>query len=318
MKYTFAAALFVAVLNATETETEAERRRPVLYNADYNCPVKAFLKLENLDTDDYQALSASCKMDILWERVTRSKVVERFFTGNDLKGFFEDDINLSYDTVSDTQPIGVVKRLFPRGVVTQVEFIPSYGSRYTGVFRGARNAIMRMSEFVMTEPEAPKTTPALEVKFLRDGMSSANLMTQFAFDGQPSFNHFKNRQSNIIKEMENECSRETYGKKLAEGTNHIGARSVMEMAEFDQHGKKEKNPHWPFMIEVEPYDAYGWTDKYQNDFHEQLQVLPQDTVVWKMYGYDCPPELDKELGCPEQLIGWLVSRSKTTSSLWAD
>ena len=36
--------------------------------------------------------------------------------------------------------------------------------------------------------------------------------------------------------------------------------------------------------------------------------------MFKIFGYDCPPELD----CPELHIGWLVSRSKTTSSLWGD
>lgn len=118
--------------------------------------------------------------------------------------------------------------------------------------------------------------------------------------------------------MDNECSRETYGKKLAEASNFIGAWSVMEMAKFDQHGVPEEYPNWPFMVEVEPYDVYGWTDKYQNDFNEQLQVLPKDTAVWKLFGYDCPPELDAELGCPEQLIGWLVTRSKTTTSRWGD
>ena len=91
---------------------------------------------------------------------------------------------------------------------------------------------------------------------------------QFAFDGQPSFNYFKNRVTNVAREMENTCMRETFGKKLAEATDFIGASSIMEMALFDQHGKEETRPNWPFMIEAEPYDTYGWTDAYQNDFHE--------------------------------------------------
>lgn len=68
------------------------------------------------------------------------------------------------------------------------------------------------------------------------------------------------------------------------------------------------------MIDVEPYDVYGWTDSYQNDFHEQLQVIPRDVAMFKVFAYDCPPEH----GCPDQLIGFLVSRSETTPSLWGD
>ena len=40
--------------------------------------------------------------------------------------------------------------------------------------------------------------------------------------------------------------------------------------------------------------------------------------MYKIFGYDCPPELDDELHCPAKLIGWVVSRSKTISSLWGD
>jgi hypothetical protein len=88
----------------------------------------------------------------------------------------------------------------------------------------------------------------------------------------------------------------------------------MELAEFDQYGNKEPEPHWPFQIEVEPYDVYGWTDEFQNDFLDQLSFIPANTVMFKIFGYDTPPEHGGE----EKLIGHLVSRSETTSSLWGD
>ena len=99
-------------------------------------------------------------------------------------------------------------------------------------------------------------------------MSSGNFLTMFAFDGQPSFNFFKNRWTTILKEFSNECNRETVGKLIATASDHIGATSVMEMAEYDQYGKAEYEPNWPFQVDVEPYDVYGWTDAYQNDFHD--------------------------------------------------
>jgi len=36
--------------------------------------------------------------------------------------------------------------------------------------------------------------------------------------------------------------------------------------------------------------------------------------MFKIFGYDSPPEL----GGQEKLIGWIVSRSETTPSLWGD
>jgi len=227
-----------------------------------DCPVEYFKKFEKLDTDDYQSLSAFCKQAIVWERANRNHSVERFFTGHEFQGFFEQDMNHSFDIVSDTMPVGRIKRTHPRGVVTLLEFIPAHDTPYTGIFRGCKHAIHRISEFSLTTPETPKTAPGHAVKFFRDGMASANWFAMFAFDGQPSFNFFKNRWTNILKEMDNDCARETIGKHLAEVTDHTGAMSVMELAEFDQYGRKEPHPHWPFMIEVEPYDVYGWTDAY--------------------------------------------------------
>jgi len=68
------------------------------------------------------------------------------------------------------------------------------------------------------------------VKFLRDGMYSANLLAMFGFDGQTSFNFFKNRWTTILRELNNECGRATIGKHLATVTDHIGGTSVMDMA----------------------------------------------------------------------------------------
>lgn len=115
-------------------------------------------------------------------------------------------------------------------------------------------------------------------------------------------------------EMENQCARESIGKHLAEVTDHTGAMSIMEVAQFDQYGNEEKEPHWPFQIDIEPYDVYGWTDKFQNDFLDQLSFIPKNTVMFKVFGYDCPPQH----GCKDRLIGHIVSRSETTSSKWGD
>ena len=106
------------------------------------------------------------------------------------------------------------------------------------------------------------------MKLLRDGMYSANLITMFSFDGQKSMNFFKNRWVTILREFQNQCARETIGKHLATVTDHVGATSVMDIADFDEYGRKEYEPHWPFQVEVEPYDVYGWTDEYQNDFQD--------------------------------------------------
>jgi len=92
-------------------------------------------------------------------------------------------MNLSYDTVSDTMPVNRKKRTHPVGTHTKVELIAHPDTPYTGMFRGAKHGVMRISETFMTAPQTPKTTPGHAVKLFRDGMYSANFLAMFALDG---------------------------------------------------------------------------------------------------------------------------------------
>lgn len=163
-------------------------------------------------------------------------------------------------------PVDRIKVTHPVGTVTKVEFIAHPKTPYTGMFKGAKHGIMRISDTVATTPSVDKTVPGHGVKLLRDGMYSANWLAMFSFDGHKSFNFFKNRWTTILREPNNICARETIGKKLATVTDHIGGTSVMDIAQFDQYGHEEEYPHWPYQLDIEPYDVFGWTDKYQNDF----------------------------------------------------
>jgi hypothetical protein len=219
-----------------------------------------------LDTPEYQAMSAMCKEELIWKKLLTDGTRQMFFTGPEFQSLFDQDMNLSYDVHSDTMPVNRKKVTHPIGSHSKVEFIPHPDSPYTGMYRGAKHGIMRISDTVKSTPEVAKTVPGNAVKFLRDGMFSANFVAMFSFDGQTSFNFFKNRWTTILREPNNKCARETIGKHLSTVTDHIGATSTKEMAEWDQYGNKEENPHWPYQLDVEPYDVYGWTDEYQNDF----------------------------------------------------
>jgi hypothetical protein len=302
----FSAACMAGAAFAIEAEAEADQYRAPA------CP--DFYNWEHFDTPEYNAMSAYCKQEAIWSNVIKDTTPEKFFIADEFQPFFEQNMNLTFDAVTDTMPVGRIKRTHPRGTTTKIEFIAAHDTPYTGMFKGAKHGIMRISEFSQTEPSMPKTAPGHGVKLLRDGMTSGNWFAMFAFEGQDSFNFFKNRWTNILREMDNECARHTIGKHMNEVTDHIGAMSLMELAQFDQYGNEVYDFNWPFQIDVEPYDVYGWTDEYQNDFQDQLSIIPENTAMFKVFGYDSPPEL----GGKERMIGWIVSRSETTSSLWGD
>ena len=99
-------------------------------------------------------------------------------------------MNLSFDHLGDTMPDGRTKMTHPRGVTLKVGFRPTNDSPYTGIFKGAQHGIMRISETTKTTPAKNATSPGFGLKFLRDGMDSADTVAMFSFDGQPSFNYF--------------------------------------------------------------------------------------------------------------------------------
>lgn len=209
---------------------------------------------------------------MIWKKVIADRTPQQFFAGEEFDLFFDQDMNLSFDSATDTQPVGRIKRTHPVGTTTLVEVIIRQDvSPYTGIFKdGCKYGVMRISEFAPTVPHINKTIPGHAVKCLRDGMQSGNWFAMFAFEGQTSHNFFKNRWTNILRIMENDCALHTIGKHLNEVSDHVGAMSVMELSQFDQYGNEIIDHHWPIQIELEPYDVYGWTDDYQNDFLEQL------------------------------------------------
>ena len=53
------------------------------HNEQSDCDVEKWKKVKHLDTPDYQALSAWCKQQLIWERVNRDYTPEKFYTGDE-------------------------------------------------------------------------------------------------------------------------------------------------------------------------------------------------------------------------------------------
>ena len=129
--YAAVAAVFAAAIQANE-----------FYQAE--CP--DFSNEEHFDTPTYQAMSAYCKQEAIWKKVIKDRTSAKFFVGDEFKDLFVQSVRVSFETVSDTIPLKREKYLHPVGVVTQVEFIPTPDTPYTGCFKGFKHGIMRTSE----------------------------------------------------------------------------------------------------------------------------------------------------------------------------
>merc|ERR1712003_379579 len=89
---------------------------------DYDCIPNMYEKctfpeIDHFDTAEYQARSAYCKLEQLWRKtISDTGVRERFYTGNEFQSLFDQDMNMSYDSVTDTMPINRKKVTHPIGV----------------------------------------------------------------------------------------------------------------------------------------------------------------------------------------------------------
>ena len=118
-------------------------------------------------------------------------------------------------TINTRNMTMISKVIHTVGAVGRVEWRDVGGHNYSGIFKGAQHGLARCFPFFLVkydlkqhrlslalEPDTEKlnTAPGMGLKFLRDGVDSANLVAMYSVDGQESWNFFKNDFSNHIPE----------------------------------------------------------------------------------------------------------------------
>ena len=67
------------------------------------------------------------------------------------------------------------KLVHQQGLVAKAKFVPTDDTPYTGIFEGANSVIIRMSETdLIADGISEAANPSIALKFLRDGIHSAN------------------------------------------------------------------------------------------------------------------------------------------------
>lgn len=80
------------------------------------------------------------------------------------------------------------------GAHGKVKFVPAAEkSPFTGIFEGANHGIVRFSSAAKPVADGQPLAPGMGLKFLRDGVDSANLVSMWSTSGQPGdWNFFSN------------------------------------------------------------------------------------------------------------------------------
>lgn len=140
------------------------------------------------------------------------------------------------------------------GVVAQVKFVPvANHAGYTGMFaEGCDNAFIRYS-IAKSDDITKKTaaqaydnfTPGFGLKFLRDGMRSANLVAMKGVNGQDSWNPFHYDFSNHIPSAEG-VALKLVAKKFQTATPIVRYVGLSDFAATNQKGQAVSNAKFPY------------------------------------------------------------------------
>ena len=155
-------------------------------------------------TEEYLASSGAEKLGALWNSIVETEGSEGAWPGVKLAGIFIEPMNPTFAQAGDVFKQGLfgqrTKYIHSVGAHGKVT-LNSFGNHpFTGIFQGADKGIVRLSSAAKPEKgtKAP-LGPGMGLKFLRDGMDSANLVAMYSVNGQPSeWNFFEHEFKNHI------------------------------------------------------------------------------------------------------------------------
>jgi len=280
----------------------------------------AALAWREVSSDEYIALSAAEKNEIIFTNCLEDQSSGSWPGLLELPGIFIESMCPTLRAPGDELPYeeGLLtsgyrkKYIHSIGTVGQVEWRNLGDHPYTGIFEGASQGIVRFSLAKEPSESALNTAPGMGLKFLRDGVDSANLVAMYSVDGQESWNFFANDFTNHIGPGGIELV--PLEVKFSEATNYISEAALSDFARYGESGVKVDAPEFPFMLRFHPTGELSFSDEYVRPFTEDLVSIPKGSLLYEVWALDNPAEL----GGTEKHIADLVLVSDMITSVWGD
>eukprot|EP00040_Diaphanoeca_grandis_P025722 m.142963 g.142963 ORF g.142963 m.142963 type:complete len:359 (+) comp30283_c0_seq1:485-1561(+) len=269
--------------------------------------------------DFYLKSSAKSKMDFAWDKIQNSVGHGDFVLP---MWVFVVPMKPTFDHPGDFFPTGRKRYIHGIGTTAQVSFVPLRAQntpRYTGIFEGATQGVLRMS--AVLEPDATAGVgPGLGLKFFRDGMDSANLVALDGSERAPpdALGLFTTTLYTTILPAKGLVPKVLEG-KFGTLDRYIHPIGLSNLASHREDGTPSADIKFPFMLKFEPTPQVveATNVKYDN-FDHALDVASKrievGVNVMAVHALNKP----KELGGEWNLIGHLVTNSRFTTSTWSD
>jgi len=267
---------------------------------------------------EYLALPAEDKANRIWENCLVDTTSDSWASFIDISEMVLESMCPSFNTPGDELPKQFIipvlrpKSIHSVGTVARVEWVDLGDHPFTGIFQGATEGIVRLSLAAEPSPSELNTKPGMGLKFLRDGIDSANLVAMYDVAGQESWNFFANDFTNHIPAITGLL--QILAAKFYTATNNIRQVGISNWAQFGQTGVEEADPVFPFKLRFHPTGEFVFPDSYVQPFTEDLKTIPSGSTLYEIFAWDLP----EELGGVEKHIGNLVTTTEMTTSLWGD
>ncbi len=272
---------------------------------------------------DYQSWNANEKHEFLWnERILKSKYDQLpSLKKIDVIGLFLTSLRSKMDYESDEAPPDWKKAIHAHASIAKIQFVPTDNTPFTGLFKGADYGLLRLS--LTGAPGNRGFAPGLAIKFFVDGKPSQNFSALVSLTGQgKNYNFFAHEFSNIVP-IANSFGPRLINLIFRRVTKYPTKLYLQDLAEIDQYGHKESNPHYPSQVFLVPNPKVQFPESPPHDFRNDLAAISPGSLLFSVYAID-PRKVKDELvnraqyRQQAQLIGSIETTSEFVSSFYGD
>lgn len=232
----------------------------------------------------YDSFTACEKQAILWKHI-QGTAHGKFPPFGDLGPLqllkmAKQQITLKGSHHSDFAPVGWIKYLHSRGSIAKVRITP-IGGHYTGAFRGAECALLRLS-LTSKVTVFRSFAPGLALKILRDGKDSVNVSALVTIDGQGhNFNFFENPLSNIVP-ISNGFGPMMMHRIFLKASKYPEELLANEIARSGSDGQTVASAVAPRQIFFVPNPALKLSPD-EHDVRDDFARIPEKTRIYRIY-----------------------------------
>jgi len=274
------------------------------------------------DAEQWKKLSGRekerCTMELVESPPEEGKNAS-FPTWETFNLMLKDDLVPIVEHDYDSRPYDHDKRIHSVGYTSSVEFVSKGNHKYSGLFKGAPYGIVRFSSG--SNPNKDIITPALAIKFFRDGKTSANFMAMFNLVGQSSLNFFENDFASHVPDLPKFTINPT---KLIlkwmeiafrQASSQTGMVGLSDLATTHANGVPvaEDDIEYPFKLILKPNPVLKEKFKKKNKeefnkylLRDTLDEIDPKTILYEVYAQASPcddaPQLIGELKLKEKKI----------------